>query len=101
MATYAELLAQAKTLMNQAEELRRSEKTEALALIRAQMKEFGITISDLGGDRKYKAKTDAGKSDRPARFKGPEGQLWSGLGRYPDWLREAVASGKAKDDFMI
>lgn len=101
MSTYEELMAQAKNLLKQAEDLRNAEKSEALSNIRSKMQEFGITISDLGGVRKYKVKSAAGKTDRPARFKGPEGQLWSGLGRNPDWLRQAVADGKAKDDFKI
>lgn len=101
MASYAELLAQAKGLMEQAEVVRKTEKSEALAYIRSKMKEFGIKAADLGFERKYKSKSPGGKSELPARFKGPEGQLWSGLGRYPDWLRREIGNGKAKGDFQI
>lgn len=101
MASYVELLAQAKGLMEQAEVLRKTEKSEALSYIRSKMKEFGLKAADLGGERKNKTKLLGGKGELPARFKGPEGQLWSGLGRHPDWLRREMATGKAKDDFKI
>lgn len=97
MATYAELMAQAKEMFNQAEEARRSEQAAVITEIRAKMKEFGITTADLGAT----TKTKAGKSIHPARFKGPSGQLWSGLGRYPDWLRAEIVQGRTKDGFKI
>lgn len=101
MATYIELMAQAKALMEQAESVRKNEKAEAISFIRSKMKEFGVTPADLRVTGSLKPKGSAGKSDRPARFRGPDGQLWSGLGRHPDWLRQEVARGRKAADFAI
>ena len=49
MATYSELMAQAQALMSQAEQARKNELAAAIADIKAKMKEYGITVADLGG----------------------------------------------------
>lgn len=100
MANYSELMAQAQALMAQAEQARKSELASVVADIKAKMKEFGITVGDLGGvGAKGAAKT---KSKAPAKFKGPNGELWAGgPGRKPEWVREILASGKNIEDFRI
>ena len=100
MANYSELMAQAQALMAQAEQARKSELASVVADIKAKMKEFGITVGDLGGvGAKGVAKT---KAKAPAKFKGPNGELWAGgPGRKPEWVREILASGKNIEDFRI
>ncbi len=49
MATYSELMAQAQALMAQAEQARKDELAGAIADIKAKMKQYGITVADLGG----------------------------------------------------
>ncbi|WP_370655783.1 H-NS family nucleoid-associated regulatory protein, partial [Paracraurococcus lichenis] len=47
---------------------------------------------------------DTGKADRApveAKYKGPNGELWSGRGRMRKWLHAAEAEGKARDSFLI
>ncbi|MFC7461552.1 H-NS family nucleoid-associated regulatory protein [Hydrogenophaga defluvii] len=98
MASYAELMAQAKALMEQAEKSKRAERAEALAAIKAKMAEYGITAADLGGA------TRAGKAAKvkgEAKYRGPNGELWSGKGRRPAWANEALAAGKSLNDFAI
>lgn len=48
MATYSELMAQAQALMAQAEQARKAELAAVIADIKAKMKEYGITVADLG-----------------------------------------------------
>lgn len=45
------------------------------------------------------AKAEGGK----ARFRNPadESQTWTGRGRQPKWIAEALAGGKSIDDFRI
>ncbi len=100
MASYTELMAQAQSLMAQAEQARKSEMSEVVAGIRNQMKQHGITVADLGGasgTKKVKSKSSA-----PAKFQGPNGELWAGgPGRKPEWVRAVLASGKSIEDFRI
>lgn len=101
MANYAELMAQAQALMAQAEQARKNELTTVIADIKAKMKEFGISVADLGGAASGK-KPGKSKSAAPAKFKGPNGELWAGgPGRKPEWVRAVLASGQSIEDFRI
>lgn len=100
MATYSELINQAQALMAQAEQVRKQELSDVIAGIKAQMKEYGISVEDLGAGSGRKAA--AGKSKSPAKFRGPNGELWSGgPGRKPEWVKAVVAAGKNIEDFRI
>ena len=100
MASYTELMAQAQSLMAQAEQARKSELTEVIAGIKSQMKQYGITVADLGSASS--AKGSKSKSSTPAKFRGPNGELWAGgPGRKPEWVRTVLASGKSIEEFRI
>jgi DNA-binding protein H-NS len=98
MATYKELKAQAEVLMQQAEAARRAEIAAVVAEIQARMKEFGITLADLkGGAKKAKARGAVA-----AKYRNPAtGESWSGRGRAPRWLADALAKGRTKDEFLV
>jgi DNA-binding protein H-NS len=101
MPTYSELMAQAQTLMAQAEQARKDELSSVIADIKSKMKQYGLTAADLGGAApgKKAAKT---KSTAPAKYRGPNGELWAGgPGRKPEWVRAALAAGKSIDQFLI
>ena len=74
------------------------------SLIKAKMKEYGLTLADFGGasgdtPRKAAAKS---KSTAPAKYRGPNGELWAGgLGRKPEWVRAVLADGKNISDYLI
>lgn len=101
MASYSELMAQAQHLMAQAEQARKDELSAVIADIKAKMKQFGITAADLGGTSATK-KSGKSKSSAPAKYKGPNGELWAGgPGRKPEWVRAVLASGKSLDSYLI
>ena len=101
MATYSELMAQAQALMNQAEQARKNELASVIAEIKKKMKQFGITVADLGGVAGGK-KAAKSKSKAPAKFRGPNGELWAGgPGRKPEWVRAVLAAGKSIEDYRI
>lgn len=101
MATYTELMAQAQALMTQAEQARKNELSSAIADIKAKMKQYGITVADLGGTTGAK-KPVKSKSKAPAKYKGPNGELWAGgPGRKPEWVRAALAAGQDIEGFRI
>lgn len=101
MATYTELMAQAQALMTQAEQARKNELSSAIADIKAKMKQYGITVADLGGSTGAK-KPATSKSKAPAKYKGPNGELWAGgPGRKPEWVRAVLAKGESLDSYRI
>ena len=103
MATYIELKQQAETLLAEAEIVRKQEITEVVQSIKAQMKEYDLTLADLGGSAAGgQRKVAKSKSTAPAKYRGPNGELWAGgLGRKPEWVRVIQAEGKNIEDFLI
>lgn len=101
MATYGELMAQAKALMDEAEKIRKAELSSVIADIRAKMTEYGLTISDLGGGPRA-GKAAKSKSTAVPKYRGPNGELWAGgPGRKPEWIRAVLDAGKSIEDFRI
>lgn len=103
MATYLELKAKAEKMMAEAEELRLKELNDVIAEIKQKIKDHGLTAQDLGlaaGGKKRSASAAPAKPVR--RYRGPNGELWSGgRGRKPNWVSEALAKGQKLDDFAI
>jgi DNA-binding protein H-NS len=104
MSTLIEIQKQIALLQKQAEEIKANEFTQAVADILSKMDAFGITVDDLGRSKGRTRKvTSAAKSGNPApvKFRGPNGETWSGRGLMPRWLAAQVAVGKAKEAFAV
>ena len=92
MTTYTELMTQAEALLAQAEQIRKQERAGVIASIQAQLREHGLTVEDLSAASRKPA---ASKSKLPAKYKGPNGELWAGgPGRKPEWAKAAIAAGE-------
>jgi DNA-binding protein H-NS len=74
-------------------------KAEALAAVRATAKEFGFTLEELTGG---KALAKSG-SKGAAKYANPAdpSQTWTGRGRQPNWVKEALAKGKSLESMAI
>ena len=95
MATYKEITAQIETLQKQAAHLRQSEIADAINGIKSTMREYGITLADLGGSVSKKV----GKEKEPVAAKyrdSSTGVTWSGRGKPPKWI-----AGKDRAAFLI
>lgn len=73
-------------------------RAEALAAIEAAAKDHGFTLAELT-DGAIKT-TPAPK---PAKYRHPENPevTWSGRGRQPAWVKEALASGKSLEQLLV
>lgn len=101
MTTLKDLLAQRAQLEEQIAQTQTKERANAVAQVKALMDEYGLTIADLGSGRlgrpgKLKQSTVAAKFRNSAT-----GETWSGRGLQPKWLKAAIASGAALDDFRL
>ena len=104
MATYLELKAKAEKLMAEAEEVRVKELNEVISDIKEKMQVYGLTSADigLGGGSKRKSSSSGSKTPAVVKYRGPNGQTWSGgRGRKPNWVVEMLAAGKSLDDFAV
>jgi len=106
MASYKELMTQAKQLMEQAEELRKSETKEVIANIRSMMTEYGLTVEDLGFSKSVSTKAPASKKvkgePKYANPANPTETYGGGRGVKPKWVSEYLAvPGHKIDDLLI
>ena len=104
MATYLELKAQAEKLLEKAEEQRKKEIEDVVADLKKKIEDYGITASDLGftvATTRKARKTKTGTSNTVAKYQNEKGETWSGMGRMPKWLKEAIDAGKTREDFEI
>jgi DNA-binding protein H-NS len=107
MTTYLELRAKGEKLLAEAEQLRVKEIAEVIEDIKQKISAYGLTAQDLGiaggtEARRRKSTPGAQKPKAKAKYRGPNGEEWSGgRGRKPRWVTEALAKGKSLADFAI
>lgn len=101
MATYSELVSQAQALMAQAEQVRKQEVVSVIADIKAKMQRYSLSAEDLNA-ASVGRKATVSKAKSPAKYKGPNGELWSGgPGRKPEWVKAVVAAGEDLSKYLI
>lgn len=97
MSQYAELRAQIAKLEAQAQEARRTEIADVIAMIREKIVEYGLGPEDLGFAAPARRGRPPKKAPLPARYQDPKsGATWSGRGKPPKWI-----AGKNRDRFLI
>lgn len=118
MNNLIDIQSQIEKLQKQANEIKAREFDTTVQDILAKMQAFGITVKDLqapkgrGAKGKGKAAKTASapkvtavkkKAMSPvvAKYRGPNGESWSGRGLMPKWMSALVAQGKTKEDFAI
>lgn len=74
-------------------------KKEALAVLEAKAKEMGFSLAELFGD------VPLDRKRRPAavKYAHPENSslTWTGRGRKPKWVEEALAAGKSLSNLAV
>ena len=86
-----------KDLTKAIDEFETRRRAEALAAVQEKAKEMGFTLADLTGA------TKATPVKSPPKYRHPENPAvtWSGRGRQPGWIKEALEAGKSLDEFAI
>ena len=92
-------------------EAKRHEKQEAaraglLAKWRNEAKEAGFSPDDLlaslkAGPARKPAPSDKSGEKLPIKYRGSNGEEWSGRGRLPQWLTDAEKAGKNREEFKV
>ena len=112
------MTAQQLTALIAAAEAKRREKREgAVAALRAEMErkaaELGVSPGELFAQgeprpsakqatRGRKPRSDVGAKRAVAvRYRGPNGETWSGRGRMPRWLAALEAEGRGRKKFAV
>lgn len=73
-------------------------RQEARAEVDALLQKRGLTLADI-----LDAGVKSGRSQGVPKYRHPENPAvtWSGRGRRPDWIRDALAKGQPVDAFLI
>lgn len=120
MTNLIDIQGQIEKLQKQADEIKAKEFHSTVQDILAKMQAFGITVKDLqtgklgkatkrGGKGKVanvtapKAPKAVKKAGNPvaAKYRGPNGETWSGRGLTPKWLTALIAQGQSKESFAV
>jgi DNA-binding protein H-NS len=114
MNELVKLRQQISEMEKQAAELQKKNRPAVLAELREQMAAYGITAEELSrpAARVQKPRQPLAKvasptkgkkpsAASPAKYRGPEGQQWTGRGTAPKWLNDLLVDGKTREDFLI
>ena len=81
-----------------------AKKQEVAEKVRKLAQDNGLDISDLmAADKPKKAKAKKSRGRVAPKYKNPASgsETWTGRGRQPHWVADALASGKTLDDLLI
>lgn len=121
MSNLIDIQAQIEKLQKQADDIKSKDFSSTVQDILTKMRAFGITVKDLQtakpvkvgpGDKKGRAKagSTAAKAIKAtkkpsaavaAKYRGPNGETWSGRGLTPKWMANLIAQGQSKETFLI
>jgi DNA-binding protein H-NS len=103
MSSLIDIQKQISELQAQAAEIKTRDFNEKIAMIKETMATYGITFEDLQGKSAKAIKVAGTKSANPApaKFNGPNGELWSGRGLAPKWMAALMAQGHTKEEYLI
>jgi len=118
MSNLIDIQSQIEKLQKQASEIKAKEFKNTVQDILAKMQAFGITTKDLQNAKPAKASkgvrakkvASSGKTATvsknagvvvAAKYRGPNGETWSGRGLTPKWLAALIAQGQTKESFAV
>ena len=113
MSNLIDIQLQIEKLQKQATQIKAKQFHKTVSEIREKMAAFGITVKDLQVPSGAKAKTAVSRKTAKsttkkitgvavaAKYRGPEGQSWSGRGLTPRWLKSLLEGGQTKEEFLI
>ena len=81
-----------------------AKKQEVAEKVRKLAKDNGLEISDLlAADKPNKAKAKKPRGKVAPKYKNPANgsETWTGRGRQPRWVANALTDGKSLEDLLI
>lgn len=99
----SQIQSQIQKLQKEAESIRAA----VISRIQKEMAQHGLTAEDLvaqarstfaGNGRRTKAKAAATKAPK---YADGSGNTWGGMGKRPNWIREALEAGRALEEFLV
>lgn len=101
MSTYEELIAQRQELDRQIEAAHRAEKVAAIETVRRLVGQFQLSADECGFKPQKNNSPTRQKRGAPVKFRGPNGEVWTGRGRTPGWLAALEGQGGSREKFRV
>lgn len=104
--SYAQIQSEIAKLQEQADKLREQEVGEVIARIKDAIKQYDLTPSQLGfraarGTRAAAAPVAKKKGAAKPQFADGSGNVWSGRGPRPRWLKAALGKNGDIEQFRV
>ena len=101
MGNLTEIQNQISELQAQAEQIKAGQSAEKLASIKADIETFGFTKEQLFGVKKPLGIRIKSLNPAPIKYKGPQGETWTGRGLAPRWMTALVSQGHTKEQYLL
>jgi DNA-binding protein H-NS len=89
---------------NLAEQMRQArlsaDKASIIEAMELKLKEMGIDLDEVELNIGKKKRKGTGRTI-PPKYRGLEGQLWTGRGSVPKWIRDHEAAGGDREEFLV
>lgn len=101
--TLTELKSLEKKVTKAVAKFEEREKKKALSALKAEARKMGFSLAELTGvaEKPKAAKKPRGKVAPKYANPADKTQTWTGRGRRPLWVVEALEGGKSIDDLLI
>lgn len=94
-----------RSLIEQAEAKVREKQETARAALIAEMTEkaaaLGLSLSALVTPPAGKVRKERKAPVGAIRYRGPNGEEWTGRGRVPQWMTELEKAGRMRAEFLV
>ena len=97
----AGLKAKISVLETEERQIVKEQREAILKELKTKMEQYGITTDDFASRTKVTAKEKKPTKAAPIKFKGPNGEAWSGRGLMPKWLKAAKDQGRDIQEFAV
>jgi DNA-binding protein H-NS len=106
VAQLRDVIAEAERL---AQERSESERRQFIEETRKKAAALGLNLGELlgdmaptGGNRRRNARPEKKtRASAAVKYRGPNGEPWSGRGRPPRWVQAVEAEGRSRADFAV
>jgi len=99
MGNLTEINSKIAELKAQADQIKAGQSAEKLAAIKADIETFGFTKEQVFSHKKLF--NDKPVKTAPIKYKGPQGETWTGRGLAPRWMSTLVAQGHTKEQYLL
>src|ERR1700680_1923419 len=99
--TFPELVEIKKELDHEIQSRKANEVEVLRAKVAQSAHHLGVSIEEIFRLSRGKRVTKHPKGKQPAKYRGPNGEEWSGKGPAPKWMKPLLVKGKTKADFLI